>query len=127
MPTDAARSLSAIDDIAAERRRQVEGEGWTIEHDDGHSDGELAQAAGCYALYSGGYRSFTMRFGSGGDAKTPGVVPRGWPFGWAAESWKPSGARRDLVKAGALIVAEIERLDRAEAAKQAADGAGLVA
>lgn len=38
-----------------------------------------------------------------------------WP--WSREWWKPKNPRRDLVKAGALIVAEIERLDRLEAQK----------
>ena len=86
----------ALEDIAAERQRQIEAEGWTPEHDDSHADGELAAAASCYAT------------GRKGDD---------WP--WSDEWWKPThginGSRRDLVKAGALIVAEIERLDRAEA------------
>lgn len=37
--------------------------------------------------------------------------PRNWP--WHRVWWKPSTRRRNLVKAGALILAEIERLDRA--------------
>lgn len=37
-------------DVLAERRRQIEAEGWTPEHDDEHSNGELSDAAGCYAL-----------------------------------------------------------------------------
>lgn len=37
--------MSVIDEIAAERQRQVEVEGWTAEHDDKHADGSLAQAA----------------------------------------------------------------------------------
>ncbi|PZQ21140.1 MAG: hypothetical protein DI569_12810, partial [Sphingopyxis macrogoltabida] len=41
---------SAIDDIAAERRRQVEAEGWTPDHDDEHGDGSLAAAAATYAF-----------------------------------------------------------------------------
>jgi hypothetical protein len=40
----------------------------------------------------------------------PGV-PKMWP--WARQWWKPTGARRDLVKAAALLLAEIERIDRA--------------
>ncbi|PXB75626.1 hypothetical protein CW299_41965, partial [Pseudomonas aeruginosa] len=36
-------------DVQAERRRQVEAEGWTPKHDDEHADGQMAQAAGCYA------------------------------------------------------------------------------
>lgn len=85
----------ALDDIAAERRRQIEVEGWTPAHDDEHVAGQMADAASCYALYN-----------------YPRVIrTRFWP--WDAEWWKPKDFRRDLVKAGALIVAEIERLDRA--------------
>jgi hypothetical protein len=36
--------------------------------------------------------------------------PREWP--WESTAWKPKGTRADLVRAGALILAEIERLDR---------------
>jgi len=32
---------------------------------------------------------------------------------WAREWWKPKDRRRDLIRAAALIVAEIERLDHA--------------
>jgi hypothetical protein len=83
-------------DVLAERRRQVEAEGWTPEHDDEHTDCSLARAAACYATGS----------------------MNGWP--WEKEAFKDTGDgqysenhRRMLVKAGALIVAEIERLDRA--------------
>jgi hypothetical protein len=38
-----------------------------------------------------------------------------WPSSWGAHWLKDTAPRRDLVKAGALILAEIERLDRAEA------------
>ncbi|HCE9784511.1 TPA: hypothetical protein NH348_003290 [Pseudomonas aeruginosa] len=33
-----------------------------------------------------------------------------WP--WDEEWWKPKSARENLVRAGALVLAEIERLDR---------------
>jgi hypothetical protein len=79
----------AIADIAAERERQISAEGWTPEHDDAHDDGALAKAAACYARGSRQY----------------------WP--WARVWWKPRDKRANLVRAGALIVAEIERLDRA--------------
>lgn len=95
-----------IDEIAAERRRQMTGEGWTPDHDDKHTDGSLAKAAACYAL---------------GDATPHGYVetPRGtfagrlflWP--WGRDSWKAKSTRRNLIRAAALIVAEIERLDSA--------------
>lgn len=81
--------------IAAERERQITVEGWTANHDDAHSDGSLAIAASCYARAAGQN------------------VPASW-IGWPWEDgWKPSCDRvRDLVKAGALIAAEIDRLQR---------------
>ncbi|MBB2981799.1 hypothetical protein [Paraburkholderia tropica] len=90
--TDAAR------DVLAERARQVNGEGWTPAHDDQNDAGELARAASQYAL----------------NAALPfraGLTPAFWP--WAPEWWKPTTPRRDLIKAAALIIAEIERIDRA--------------
>ena len=98
--------MSIIDEIAAERRRQVEEEGWSLEHDDEHDRGELAVAAACYAKHAADFR----------DALENGVTyrtkatPPDWP--WDRHWWKPENARRDLIRAGALIVAEIERLDR---------------
>lgn len=82
-----------IEEIAAERRRQVEAEGWTPEHDDEHWGGEMAHAAASYAC--------------------PLIQPYAWP--WDPEWWKPTTPRRNLIKAAALLVAEIERLDRADA------------
>ncbi|WP_224792179.1 hypothetical protein [Pseudomonas aeruginosa] len=94
----------AWNDVQAERRRQVEAEGWTPEHDDAHSHGEMARAAACYAL-------------AGSSAPNDGtaalLVSLAWP--WDEQWWKPSTARRDMVKACALGLAEIERLDRAAA------------
>ncbi len=96
--------------IAAERQRQIESEGWTHEHDDEHQMGEIAIAAACYALPE------IERVESlgchepeyGGDGS-----PLIWPWGGY---WKPTpnDRVRELVKAGALIAAEIDRLRRAE-------------
>ncbi|MBZ7124661.1 hypothetical protein [Klebsiella grimontii] len=93
---------AAAADVLAERQRQVTAEGWTPEHDDEHSDGEMALAASSYALYA---------------HKKPiaPAIPYNWP--WEPEWFKQQGARRDLVKAAALILAEIERLDRATGIK----------
>lgn len=44
----------------------------------------------------------------------------GWP--WSRAWWKPASRRRCLIKAGALILAEIERIDRAES-HQSPEGA----
>ena len=82
--------LLAWRDVIAERRRQIEREGWTPDHDDEHDDGSLAVAAACYAA--------------------PRMAATHWP--WSAEDYKPKDRRRNLVRAGALILAEIERLDR---------------
>jgi hypothetical protein len=42
--------MTEIELIAAERKRQIEEEGWTAEHDEQWKKGELAKAAMCYAM-----------------------------------------------------------------------------
>ncbi|HGQ7362553.1 TPA: hypothetical protein ACL1SB_005850 [Pseudomonas aeruginosa] len=99
-------------DVQAERRRQVTAEGWTPEHDDAHSHGQMARAAACYAL-------------AGSSAPNDGtaalLVSLAWP--WDEQWWKPTTTRRDLVKACALGLAEIERLDRAGISQNPQPGA----
>ncbi|WP_312130894.1 hypothetical protein [Diaphorobacter nitroreducens] len=95
----AAPTTQAARDVLAERQRQISDEGWTPEHDDTHGPFALGTAAGCYAMY-------TLAFPEGDP-------PPGWP--WATEWWKPRDHRRNLVKAGALILAELERFDRYQA------------
>ena len=98
------QTQSGVELIAAERRRQVEQERWTPEHDAEHVDAEMSDAATCYAEHAGTQVRggiFVRR------------LPAHWPFAWAAEWWKPSpDPVRNLVKAGALIAAEIDRLNR---------------
>lgn len=94
----------AIAALAAERRRQIETEGFSVSHDDAHADGTMALAAACYALNAAPDEDGPENRLLGADL---------WP--WAEDWWKPSTRRRDLVKAGALIVAELDRMDRAEA------------
>jgi hypothetical protein len=81
--------------IEAERLRQVNEEGWTPEHDAHHCNGELALAGVAYALAATGRTT---------------VGETWWP--WPDEySWNPGNDElRMLVKAGALIAAEIDRL-----------------
>ena len=88
---------AAVHDVLTERTRQITHEGATPFQDDSYTEGELAVSAACYALASCG--------------KLGQETPDNWP--WTKGWWKPSGGRRDLVKAGALILAEIERIDRA--------------
>ena len=113
-----AELTKAASDVLAERQRQVEAEGWTAEHDDAHGNGELARAAGCYATHAGDCYDWGSPDYEQADPPFTddelGVVP--WP--WDIEWWKPTNPRRDLVKAAALILAEIERLDRAAAIRK---------
>lgn len=84
--------------IAAERRRQVHEEGWSASHDDAYTDGQLIDAAGCYTAAATGIDGLN--------------VENLWP--WDPAWWKPSeDPARNLVKAGALIAAELDRLRRA--------------
>ena len=100
----AAMAGKAARDIVLERMRQITVEGWTSEHDDEHAEYEMAKAAGCYAWIAGQSDNVRLAF----DAQPPPT----WP--WVKRWWKPKNRRRDLVKAGAMILAEIERIDRAE-------------
>jgi len=93
--------------VLSERQRQVLKEGWTFAHDDAdHDDGMLAAAGAAYTLAAAD-KLCPYSQGDGGFDDKP---PPSWPGNW---QWKPSDPRRMLVKAGALILAEIERLDRA--------------
>lgn len=99
---------AVIEQIGSERQRQIEQEGFSTLNDDLQTKGEIAKAAACYAS-NATYLDSTRK----SKAANP-FAPGSWP--WAREWWKPTTRRRDLVKAAALIIAEIERLDRAAAA-----------
>lgn len=103
---------SGIELIAAERERQIKEEGWTPEHDDEHKNGELGRAASVYALPQA-----QRNFNYGKDICMAYLL---WPPDWSWSWFKPScdtteGRIRELSKAGALIAAEIDRLNRANA------------
>lgn len=82
----APQSVAAVPqawlDVQAERLRQIEAEGWTLEHDDQHQPGELAQAAAAYLLYA---------FPRGAFDRT--YAARLWPW---ISGFKPTEERRDL-------------------------------
>jgi hypothetical protein len=96
MQTWGGKMSKAIEDVANERLRQKSALGWTEAHDDNHVHGTLAMAAVSYALPS----------------NTPDCAPPKW-WPWNERWWKSRDYRTNLVRAGALIIAEIERLDRA--------------
>jgi hypothetical protein len=102
--------MSAIEDIAAERKRQIEVEGWTPEHDNCHSGGQLSTAARAYLAHAAHYT------GTEAVGYVLSEPPSYWP--WERSWWKPKNIRRDLVRAAALIAAEIDRIDRASQAPQ---------
>ena len=90
--------------IAAERQRQIDVEGWTPEHDEEHTIAQLSLAGLSYvSLAASQVRLNDMCVSHG--------FPMYWP--WDRAWWKPSpDPIRNLVKAGALIAAEIDRLQR---------------
>lgn len=121
----------ALKDVIAERDRQqrpeapegakpkLYGEAYTPRWDDDmNDDGELARAAAVYA-YGATYSDYSRKsmLQQAHAGRTTRIFEM-WPPSWDFDHYKPTTPRRDLVKAGALILAEIERLDRADA-KQA--------
>jgi len=81
--------------VLIERQRQITGEGWSAWRDDEYKNGELAKAAAMYAIAS---------------HRSPTWVARNWPG--AERWWKPKTERQNLIRAGALILAELDRIGR---------------
>lgn len=113
-PTGEVEGLrEGVDLIAAERERQWRGtltfggEGYGDHHDDQHVKGELLAAALCY----GAVAMTKINPNSLHAAAPVKEPPADWPW---PDAWKPtwSDPIRNLVKAGALIAAEIDRLNR---------------
>lgn len=99
---------TGIELIAAERVRQIAVEGWTPEHDERHDRGELIAAAICYA----GVPLIRMTYKpKAAEEEITECMATRWP--WEESWWKPSDSEiRNLVKAGALIAAEIDRREQ---------------
>ena len=100
---------TGIEIIADERTRQINEEGRSVRFDaDSYSNDELASAAAAYASPA---RQRSL--------KTVSRVPVFWP--WSNVWWKPApnDRVRELAKAGALIAAEIDRIQYREAQKNA--------
>jgi hypothetical protein len=123
--------------IAEERKRHIEVEGWTAEHDSEHRHFEMSAAAACYIakniskllegihhtnqsplaefkIYFFGESDFFVNSNNRGDRR---LAKAGWRNGWPWDMkwWKPSDDPiKNLVKAGALIAAEIDRLQNSK-------------
>jgi hypothetical protein len=93
--------MTGIERIAAERKRQIEEEGWTAEHDDQWNYDELAMAALCYVIP-----------GKDNHGKDNLFIKDRWPLNDGFWKPTPDNRIRELEKAGALIAAEIDRLLR---------------
>lgn len=105
--------------IANERMRQIKGEGYYAEDDDSQLDGELAMAAACYAAPEPVFR-----------LQGSGAYVDPWPWDFQvdkrrdddgepvpATTMSPERRLDLLVKAGALIAAEIDRQLRIRGSK----------
>jgi hypothetical protein len=99
------RLLNGTEMITAERERQISQEHFGAIHDGqlDHETGQLALAAGVYAMpWNGGWKKSTWP----------------WPNGFKHHPPTMEGRIRELTKAGALIAAEIDRLQRLEPARE---------
>jgi hypothetical protein len=112
--------MTGIELIAQERARQISKEGWDQKHDEQHTEHELIEAAAYYCAYNAaeetmcsleGYRDFVE-----------GFFPAQWDEDWMKRQGFPVPTDNDLVKAGALIAAELDR----RTLERAANGTGTV-
>jgi hypothetical protein len=103
MAKHVTEKIAGIEMIAAERDRQIQEEGWSLSHDREHSDNSLAHAAVAYAMGGGRLENI--------DGSRVIDI---WPTSWGAEADTIKGKPRlrQLVIAGALIAAEIDRLQK---------------
>ncbi|WP_052195830.1 hypothetical protein [Delftia sp. ZNC0008] len=96
----------AVRDVLAERRRQVEAEGYDTEHDDAHVMGEIGALAALY-LMPDGARDWDATSTTYGATLGQSLLPKNWTMPTMGED-----RRRDLVKGIACGLAELERWDR---------------
>lgn len=99
--------MNGIELITEERKRQIEKEGWSESHDAEHSDMSLAVAGASYALHAAS--AHTGEHFSWGDIFRECAL-KVWPFDREWFKPTPEDPIRQLVKAGALIAAEIDRI-----------------
>lgn len=105
---------TGIELIADERKRQIESEGYTPQHDSEHTASEIISAAQTY-LHSADLHILSESFEPSAlwhktnESFYWNEVKRYWP--WDEKSFKPTTTLRDLVKAGALIAAAIDRIN----------------
>ena len=89
--------------IQKERERQIEEEGWTEEHDKHHTTEEFIKAAIAYLMYNIDSKVTDYKY----------VAKVSW-WPWDKQWYKPKTKLRNLVRAGALIAAAIDKLQKDE-------------
>lgn len=99
-------TAKVMEDVAKERRHQIEDKGHTPERDDEYGNDELAMAGAWFALPS----EVRVQLSHGNEQA--GL----WPIGWRPPTFKER--RQNLVIAAALLIAEIERIDRVDQAEK---------
>lgn len=111
---------NGIEIIAAERQRQIDVEGWSSAHDDGHADGSLALVAALYATPIPLYSVEVIKDDEGRELFFGFDDP--WPSDWgvAVDKRLVHDRLRKLAIAGALIAADIDRLLRASGSEAGA-------
>jgi len=99
-----------VDLIAKERKRQIKKEGWSPKHDSQHTGGELVMAAISYAAASGDEKVYTAQ-------KLQGEILLNdtWPWDPVWDKRKKHSEKKCLIVAGALIAAELDRVNAEEA------------
>ena len=110
---------TGIELIAEERQRQIDVEGYDENHDSHHNFEELTNAAKTY-INAAFLLIISNEMGNSSESATAWheynepfewkYLKLGWP--WEEESFKPTTPLQDLVKAGALIAAAIDRLQK---------------
>lgn len=98
--------------ILVERDRQVREEGYTVAHDSEHDPIDLVHAAQTYLrIVEHRLRGVELSKDEAASLRDGAFAMRLWP--WGDDSLKPTTSDRDLVKAGALIAAALDRIDEA--------------
>lgn len=104
------KQTKAVQDVLAERVRQKEVKGYSETNDDTYLNNQLLCAAKSYLDHVIA-RDWVYQKDNP-DAYINEEVPDYFPFNDIF--WKPKTPRQDLIRVVALIIAEIERLDRNE-------------
>lgn len=93
---------AVLSEVRAERMKQLSE--YSLRHDDEHIGGELTKAAMSYCQ--------SASVGINDTSSLRSHPPSYWP--WHVSDWNPQTQRSDLIRAATLILAEIERVDRAQ-------------